>query len=172
MAIHSGRRSLSRLALAVCCITMLLLAGVPTRAQRLPAVRVDSGLMTFYGTPKSSVRATVTELGPAGAESRVRIVFYGAADEVLAVNEAVLRRGKPVRLELPLDDAGRRVQLRMSVILFGASSDSSPAFVLESLNGLDFTVEQRISCAPPSGRDSPVLPFCPEVVVSDITIGQ
>jgi hypothetical protein len=77
-----------------------------------------------------------------------------------------------VTFELPLDMAQARVQLRASISIVGtAGRQSRPIVVLEDIDPGSLAIEQRISCAPPASREGPVTPYCPEVVVSQITVG-
>ncbi len=74
--------------------------------------------------------------------------------------------------ELPLDMGEPLVQLRASISIVGPSGrQSAPVVVLEDIDHGSFAIEQRISCAPPASREGPVTPYCPDVVVTNITIG-
>jgi hypothetical protein len=62
---------------------------------------------------------------------------------------------------LPLDMAARRVNLRLLVTLVRDSqSKSLPVMVLEDVDAPSFTIEDRVSCAPPEDKDG-ATPYCP-----------
>jgi hypothetical protein len=116
---------------------------------------------------------TVTELGARGVTSAVRVIFYDPEDRVIFRGEGVLQRGQPVHVELPLDMSGPRVQARASIRLVGqVERNTLPVMTLESLDPLTLTIEPRILCAPPAGRQGPVLPLCPEVVTRSFAAAE
>jgi hypothetical protein len=152
----------------------LLMAAVPGSAQTTlqTGVQVDTGLLSFFTGDGRAVKVTVTGLGGRAVQSHVRIVYRDASDRVIAREDGLLTRGGPVTFELPLDMAQARVQLRASISIVGtAGRQSRPIVVLEDIDPGSLAIEQRISCAPPASREGPVTPYCPEVVVSQITIG-
>lgn len=142
---HSGRILLATLAL----ITIAL--GHSTSAQVGTLLR--SGLHTFPQHHKA--RLTVVELGAPLSPSRVVIDFRDARDRVVARTAAVLRRGEPVQLDVPVIDG--LSQLRATVALYTAAG-SRPSTTVEDIDEL--VVVPKVVCGPPSGRDSPQA-FCP-----------
>jgi len=166
---------------AVTCGALWLLTASPIGAQELvqPSAVLQTGvefltpLMTFFATPKRSADVTVTELGPRGVTSTVRIVVYGPDDQVVARFQDTLQRGHPVSFSLLLAPSMPR-QLRFSIMSFGVPGrNSQPAWTLEDVDGLNFTIGDRILCAQsqPADRDGPVTPYCPDVITRNVTIG-
>ncbi len=166
---------------AVTCGALWLLTASPLGAQELvqPSAVLQTGvefltpLMTFFATPRRSVDVTVTELGPRGVTSTVRIVVYGPNDQVVARFQDTLYRGHPVFYSLHLDPS-MPLKLRFSVQSIGAAGrNSQPAWVLEDVDGLNFTIGDRIVCAQsqPADREGPVTPYCPDVNTRSVTIG-
>ena len=166
---------------AVTCGALWLLTASPIGAQELvqPSAVLQTGvefltpLMTFFATPKRSADVTVTELGPRGVTSTVRIVVYGPDDQVVARFQDTLQRGDPVSYRLALDPS-MPPKLRFSILIFGlAGRNSQPAWALEDVDGLNFTIGDRILCAQsqPAEREGPVTPYCPEVITRAVTIG-
>ena len=152
-----------------------LIAALPASAQ-MTLVQTETllhtGLLGFFTGAGRAVRVTVTEVGGRTVQSQVRIVYRDASDRVVAREDGVLTRSRPVTFELPLLMADPRVQLRASISIVGvAGRASQPIVVLEEVDHGSLAIEQRISCAPPASREGPVTPYCPEVVVSQITIG-
>lgn len=163
-----GHRSL------LACTILSLLATSPSDAQprTLTGVQVETGLLSFFTGDRRAVKVTVTEVGARTAESQVLIVYRNASGRVVARDEGTLRRTGPVTFELPLDMGEPLVQLRASISIVGPSGrQSAPVVVLEDIDHGSFAIEQRISCAPPASREGPVTPYCPDVVVTSITIG-
>jgi hypothetical protein len=146
---------------------------VQTGALLQTGVQLDTPLMTFFATPRRSADVTVTELGPRGVTSTVRITVYGPDDRVVARFQDTLQRGHPVSYSLLLDPSMPR-QLRFSILTFGVPGrNSQPAVALEDVDGLNFTIGDRILCAQsqPADREGPVTPLCPEVITRAVTIG-
>jgi hypothetical protein len=146
---------------------------VPPSAVLQTGVEFLTPLMTFFATPKRSADVTVTELGSRGVTSTVRIVVYGPEDQVVARFQDTLQRGDPVSYSLLLDPSMPR-KLRFSILIFGAPGrNSQPAWALEDVDGLNFTIGDRILCAhsQPANPKGPVTPLCDGAVVKDITIG-
>jgi hypothetical protein len=152
-----------------------LLAAVPGSAQTTllqTEVQMHTGLLSFFTGAGRAVKVTVTEVGGRTVQSQVRIVYRDATDRVVAREDGVLTRSRPVTFELPLLMADPKVQLRASISILGvAGRPSQPIVVLEDVDHGSLAIEQRISCAPPASREGPVTPYCPDVVVSQITIG-
>ena len=147
-----------------CGVILCLLAASSSGAQELTlaGVQLDSGLMTFFTGNDRSVSVTVTEVGPLTAESHVKIVYRDASDRILLSDEAVLKRGQPVQLELPLLMAERRVQVRATITIFGQlGTVRSPIVRVEGIDGGALTVQPHGDCSAPAGLDGPVLPNCP-----------
>ncbi len=166
---------------AVTCGALWLLTASSIGAQEVvqPSAVLQTGvefltpLMTFFATPKRSVDVTVTELGPRDVTSTVRIVVYGPDNQVVASFKDTLRRDHPVLYSLPLDPSMPR-KLRFSIRSIGlAGRPSRPAWALEDVDGLNFTIGDRILCAQsqPADREGPVTPLCPEVVTTSFTTG-
>jgi hypothetical protein len=162
------------------CAVLWLMAPSSIGAQVVQASAVPQAgvefltpLMTFFATPRRSADVTVTELGPRGVTSTVRIVVYGPDDQVVARFQDTLQRGQPVSYSLPLGPSMPR-QLRFSILIFGVAGRSSqPAWALEDVDGLNFTIGDRVLCAQsqPAEREGPVTPYCPEVITRAFTIG-
>jgi hypothetical protein len=166
---------------AVTCGVLWLLTASSIGAQEVvqPSAVLQTGvefltpLMTFFATPKRSADVTVTELGPRGVTSTVRIVVYGPEDQVVAKFQDTLQRGHPVLFSLPLDPSMPR-KLRFSIQSIGvAGRPSQPAWALEDVDGLNFTIGDRIYCAQsqPADQKGPVTPLCPDVVTRSFTTG-
>jgi hypothetical protein len=167
-------RSIARRAAILAGAVVWLGASAPSHAQfrTLPGIMMKTGLMAFIPGGNRSVLVTVTELGARGAQSNVSITFFDAEDRVIATSNAILKRAQPVIAELPLDPDGRLLQIRCAVSVAGPPGRGSvPVLVIESIDPGSFTIEPRVSCAPPASREGPVTPMCPGVVVTDITIG-
>lgn len=159
----------------IACVVLWLLAASSNRAQEgLPTgIRLDTALFTFFPGKNHSVEVTVTETGPPTAVSNVRIVFLDATDRILLRGRGVARPGEPVSLELPLDMAERRVKVRASITIFGPLGFArSPIVVMEDLDPESITSIPKVSCSAPVGRDGPVLPFCPDVSATLLTVGE
>ena len=162
-------RTRSRGCLAL--IALWLLAASSSGAQETvqTGVRMDTGLLTFFTGERRSAVVTVAEVGGLGVTSTVRVIFYDASDRVLLRDEQTLQRGHPARFELPLGMPERAVQVRASIRIVGAAGRySAPIMVLEDVDAGTLTIEPRISCAPPSGRQGPVLPLCTDTHNSTI----
>ena len=166
---------------AVTCGALWLLTASPIGAQvvvqpspgLLTGVEFLTPLMTFFPTPRRSADITVTELGPRGVTSTVRIVVYGPDDQVVARFQDTLQRGHPVSYSLLLAPSMPR-QLRFSILIFGVPGrNSQPAWALEDVDGLNFTIGDRILCAQsqPADRGGPVTPMCEEVITRNVTVG-
>ncbi len=157
------------------CVVMCLLASSSSGAQTplQTGIRLDTGLFTFFAGDGRSVSVTVTEVGDLPAVSNVLIVFLDATNRTISRGEGVLKRGQPVSLELPLDMAERRVKVRASITIVGQPGRiSSPIVVLEDIDPGSFTIQPRVSCSAPTGREGPVMPYCPDVSATSITLGS
>lgn len=143
------------------------LTSSPTRT----VTEIKTGLLAFLAGSGRSAEVLITELGPRGVASSVRVTFFDAANQVVFKEEAVLERGQPVHVVLPLEMTARRVHLRLVVRLVRDSNTRSlPVMVLEDVDGPSFTIEDRVSCAPPEDKDG-ATPYCPPpAIVSTSTI--
>jgi hypothetical protein len=136
----------------------------------LSGVEINTPLMTFFATPDRSVAVTVTELGGGRVTSSVRFIAYGPDEQPVARHEDFLQRGHPATFTLRLDPSMPR-KLRFTITIVGQTGRNTlPAVVVEDVDGLNFTIGERISCAPPVNREGPVTPYCP-AVIKNITIG-
>jgi hypothetical protein len=162
-----------RLRRGVAVAAIVLAAASPAGAQELlTGAQVDTGLLTFFTGSNRSVVVSITELGPRTALSDVRITLFDENNRVFFRHDAVLRRDSSVHVDVPLNLSQRRVRLRASIRIVGASGrNSAPVIVLESVDGLSLAIEQRISCALPADREGPVTPYCDGSRVQDVTIG-
>lgn len=171
---NGTRRRVPRVALAA-GVALGLCAGAVAplvHAQGASGVRLESGLLSFFTGAGRTVLLTVTEVGSDTAESRVRLVYRDAADQVVARDEGRLGRGTPYTFELPLEMGDPRVQLRVSVTIARVrGSGSAPVVSVESVDAGSFAIEERVTCAPPASREGPVTPFCPEFVVTSFSAG-
>ena len=161
-----------RVRMAALGLWVLTIAPVGAQTTGLPGVQIDTPLMTFFTGMRRAVKVTVSEVGPRGVLSTVRIVYRDPLDRIIARAEGTLSRTRPVSFELPLEMADPRVQVRATVVIFGvAGRQTKPIAVVEEVDTDSLAIEQRISCAPPANREGPVTPYCPEVVVTQITVG-
>jgi len=137
-----GRRERGLCVIAcLACLFAPSLSGAQTIGTAL-----KTGVLTFGDG--SVVRVTVSEIGARTAASSVEIVLHDAADQVVSSTKGVLRRGAPVRLELPLAKGVGFVQLRASIFIFGLTDQgSSPVAVLEDLDPNSLTVVPKVVCA-------------------------
>ena len=136
-------------------------SGVLTTTATRTTTEIKTGLLAFLTGPGRSAEVLITELGPRGVTSTVRVTFFDEVDQAVFKDEAVLQRGTPVHVMLPLDVAARRVNLRVLVTLVRDSrSKSLPVVVLEDVDALSFTIEDRVSCSPPEEKDG-TTPYCP-----------
>ena len=133
---------------ALICAVLVLLAASPTAGQEfLTEWRMDTPLMSFFATSERSVALTVTELGTGRVTSSVRFVAYGPDEQVLARHEDFLQRGHPATFTLRLDPSMPR-KLRFRITIVGQTvGNTQPAVVVEDVDGLNFTIDQRISCS-------------------------
>lgn len=166
-------RPVSRIALT--CAALWLLAMSPTSGQEavvaLTGVQLDTGLMRFLHTPRRAATITVTELGARNVSSTVRIAVYGPDDQLVARGDDTLMRGQPVTFTYQISPTSPPL-LRFSIAIFGvAGRNTQPVVVLEDVDGDKLTIGDRIMCAPPVNREGPVTPYCPPVVIRNITIG-
>ena len=161
-----GRLSVVVLLLALSCLRS------EAQADGSTGLQVETGLMSFFTGERRSIRLTVTELGPRAGDSLVRVVYRDADGRVVARDDARLRRSSAAVIDVPLTMSEPLVQVRATVTITGrAGRQSVPVVVLEDVDHGSFTIEQRVSCAPPASREGPVMPFCPEVVVTTLTAG-
>jgi len=155
-----------RFAITAGLVALLATAsGAAQESGRVVQTRMDSGLFTVFTGPDRSVLVTVAELGAPGVQSNVRIVLLDAQDRVVFINEGVLERGRPVRLELPLNGFERRVQLRASLRIVGTQL-TQPAVTVEEVNANSLTIEPRIFCGAPAPGLDPVEPNCPPLRIT------
>jgi hypothetical protein len=154
-------------------IVMWLAAASAIGAQPIAtSIQMETGLMSFFTGAGRLIEVRVTEVGAWTAESHVQIAVRNAADRIIFRGEGVLKRGQPVRLELPLNMDERRVRLRASIVIEGQlGSSSSPIVVLEDVDAGSFTIGERFTCSVPASREGPVSPFCPGGVVNTVTGG-
>jgi hypothetical protein len=135
--------------------------GVLTSTATKAVTEIKTGLLGFVTGTGRSAEVLITELGPRGVTSMVRITFFDETNQAVFKDEAILERGTPVHVVLPLDMAARRVNLRLLVTLVRDSqSKSLPVMVLEDVDVPSFTIEDRVSCAPPEDKDG-ATPYCP-----------
>jgi hypothetical protein len=121
---------------------------------------IKSGFLGFFTGGGRTAEVLITELNT-GTRSTVRVTFFNDANKAVFKQDAVLDREQPIHVVLPLDMAARRVNLRLVVTLTRDSlAKSLPVVVLEDVDPLGFTIEDRISCAPPEHKDN-TTPYCP-----------
>jgi hypothetical protein len=146
-------------------------SDVLTTSPTKTVTEIKTGLLSFMAGPGRYTAVQMTELGPRGVTSNVRVTFFDAANQVVFKEEAVLERAQPVYIALPLDMAARRVSLRVVVRLVRDSNARSlPVMILEDVDGPSFTIEDRVSCAPPEEKDG-TTPYCPPpAMVNTFTI--
>lgn len=146
-----------------------VLTSSPTKT----VTEIKTGLLSFMTGDGRYTAVQMTELGSRGVTSNVRVTFFDAANQLVFKEEAVLERGQPVYIALPLDMAARRVSLRVVVRLVRDSNARSlPVMVLEDVDGLSFTIEDRVSCSPPEEKDG-TTPYCPPpAMVNTFTIAS
>lgn len=129
----------------------------------LPAktvTEIKTGLLGFLTGGGRTAEVLITELN-ARATSTVRVTFFNEANQTVFKEDAVLHRGQPVHVVLPLDMPARRVNLRLLVTLTRDSlAKSLPVVVLEDVDPLAFTIGDRVLCAPPEDKDN-ATPYCP-----------
>lgn len=173
MRTHTLITSLASHPVRLATLGLWILAAAPAEAQTSQTgVQIDTPLLTFFTGVRRAVKVTVTEVGPRGVQSTVEVVFRDPADRVIARGQGVLSRTRPVSIELPLEMNAPRVQVRATISVLGvAGRQTKPIAVLEDVDVDSLAIEQRISCAPPASREGPVTPYCPEVVVTHITVG-
>lgn len=122
-------------------------------------IEIKTGLLAFF-TGSHSAEVIITEMA-ARTTSAVRVTFLNEANQAVFKEEAVLHRGQPVHVVLPLDMPVRRVNLRLLVTLTrDPLAKSLPVMVLEDVDTASFTIEDRVSCAPPEDKDG-ATPYCP-----------
>jgi hypothetical protein len=157
---------------ALICAFLVLLAASPTVGQEFLTERqVDTALMTFFATPERSVAVTVTELGTGRVTSSVRFVAYGPDEQPVARSQDFLQRGHPATFNLRLDPS-MPGKLRFRITIAAQTvGNTQPAVVVEDVDGLNFTIDQRVSCSLPADREGPVTPYCPPTVTRTTTVG-
>jgi hypothetical protein len=134
----------------------VVLTTAPTKA----VTEIKTGLLAFLPGAHRSAELLITELNTR-ATSAVRVTFFNEANQVVFKADAVLHRGQPVHVVLPLDMPVRRVNLRLVVTLTrDPLVRSLPVMVLEDVDMASFTIEDRVSCAPPEDKDG-ATPYCP-----------
>lgn len=173
MRTHTLITSLASHPVRLAALGLWFLAAAPATAQTVQTgVQIDTPLFTFFTGLRRAVKVTVSEVGPRGVLSTVQVVFRDPADRIIARGQGTLSRTRPVSVELPLEMNAARVQVRATISIFGVSGrQTKPIAVLEEVDVDSLAIEQRISCAPPASREGPVTPYCPEVVVTNITVG-
>lgn len=164
-------RAGSRAALTFSALWLLAASSAGGAQELLTGVQMDTGLMTFQASPRRSANVTVTELGGRGVTSTVRIAVYGPDERVLTRTEATLQRGQPVTFSYQVTPVTPRL-LRFSIVMFGVTGrNTQPVVTLEDVDDDRITIGQRISCSLPADRSGPVTPYCPPVVIRNLTFG-
>jgi hypothetical protein len=134
--------------------------GVLTTTPTKAVTEIKTGLLAFLTGAGRSAEVLITELNPR-ATSAVRVTFFNEANQAVFKEDAVLHRGQPVHVVLPLDMPVRRVNLRLLVTLTrDPLARSLPVMVLEDVDTGSFAIEDRVSCAPPEDKDG-ATPYCP-----------
>ena len=181
MWIQNRFRSLTKHRLAIGGVVIWMLGASSSGAQTdvltdvpvYPGWLIQTGFHTYATGAHRSADVTVTELGSPGAMSTVRVTFYDETDRAFFKQERELLRGQPAHVVLPLDMPERSVRLRVSVLIVEKTGKKTlPVMVLESVDLGSFTIEERVSCAPPEDKGG-VSPYCPPPgMVSQVTVRQ
>jgi hypothetical protein len=147
-------------------IAVLLIAPIG-HAQTSSPIRMSMPVMSFPGGDRSTIRITVTELGPSETSSRVRIRLLDETERPFTggTAEGDLRHGSPVRLDFRLGAFSGRVMQAGAAIDIDRADGAMPVVVLEhihhEIDPIDTKIATRIICGPPGKIMDPVSPSLP-----------
>jgi hypothetical protein len=166
----------ARLAIICVCVVAPAVAQTTTAATR--KLNLKSALISVPAG--HHLLLTTSEIGAAGATSRVTIELRDQTNRVVATTRGTLTIASPVQIELAVPKDRPRTLVRAIVTVTGPDGQGSmPMAVIEDFDPEASTIEHRMACGrptpaaegPPSRPDGAQM-ICEGWLVDDLVTGM